>query len=141
MPLNCPKNGERVRPRSSFSLEKSDLPDDELEKKLFITLQRPSDLTPRAIAFLEIVSSEDRTFNREEVKTKLFEKGVGDDIGQTGRYLSNISQFLTKRSNPHLRQVESGGSEGQIKDKYRIIPKYRNLVRSVLDKVKTKKEA
>ena len=36
----------------------------------------------------------------EEVKQKLFAKGVGSDIGQTGRYLSNLSQFLTKKSKP-----------------------------------------
>jgi hypothetical protein len=135
---------ERLRPKSSFSLEKSNLPDEELEKKLLDTLERRSDLTPRVIAFMEIVASEDRVFNRDEVKNKLFEKSIGDDIGQTGRYLSNISQFLTKGSNPHLRQVvefESGGSGGQMKDNYRIIPSYRKLVLSVLEKIKTEKKA
>lgn len=125
--------------RSSFSLEKSTLPDDELEKRLVSTLQRKSDLTPRIIAFLEIVTSEDRVFKRDEVRSKLFEKGIGVDVGQSGRYLSNISQFLTKKSNPHLRQViefESGGSHGEIKDNYRVIPRYRVLLKSALDKAR-----
>jgi len=91
--------------KSSFSLEKSDLPNNELEKRLINTLLRKSDLTPRVVAFLEIITSEERHFEREEIKSMLFEKGIGKDIGQSGRYLSNISQFLTKKSNPHLRQV------------------------------------
>jgi len=127
--------------RSSFSLEKSNLPDNELEKRLINTLQRESDLTPRVIAFLEIISSEERIFKREEVRSKLFEKGIGVDIGQSGRYLSNISQFLTKKSNPHLRQViefETGGSHGETKDNYKVLPQYRGLLKSVLEKVKSK---
>jgi len=126
--------------RSSFSLEKSDLPADELEKKLFTTLTRQSELTPKVIAFLEIISSEERNFKREEIRSKLFEKGIGADIGQSGRYLSNISQFLTKRSNPHLRQIidfHSGGTLGETKDNYKVIPEYREILSSVLEKVKS----
>lgn len=127
--------------RSSFSLEKSHLSDNELEKKLTNTLQRESDLTPRVIVFLEIISSEDRIFKRGEIRSKLFEKGIGVDIGQSGRYLSNISQFLTKKSNPHLRQIIEfgiGGVSGETKDNYRVFPKYRGLLKSVLEKVKYK---
>jgi hypothetical protein len=93
------------------------------------------------IAFLEIISSEERAFKREEVKSELFKKGVGGDIGQSGRYLSNISQFLTKKSNPHLRQVidfETGGDHGETKDNYRVIPQYRELLKLVLEKIKVK---
>lgn len=136
------KEGKRSI-RSSFSLEKSNLPDDELEKRLINTLQRVSDLTPRVIAFLEIISSEEKVFKREEVRSKLFEKGVGVDIGQSGRYLSNISQFLTKKSNPHLRQViefATGGTHGETKDNYRILSQYRELLKLVLEKIKSKEE-
>ena len=129
--------------KSSFSLEKSNLPVNELEKKLIKTLQRESDLTPRVVAFLEIISSEERAFKREEVKSELFEKGIGIDIGQSGRYLSNISQFLTKKSNPHLRQVidfETGGYHGETKDNYKVLPQYRELLKLVLEKIKNKKD-
>ena len=129
--------------RSSFSLEKSNLPTNELEKRLINTLQRESDLTPRVIAFLEIISSEERIFKREEVRSELFEKDIGVDIGQSGRYLSNISQFLTKKSNPHLRQViefETGGSLGETKANYKVLPRYRELIKSVLERVKSKVE-
>lgn len=135
------KEGKRTI-RSSFSLEKSHLPNYELEKRLLKTLQRVSELTPRVIAFLEIISSEEKVFRREEVKSKLFEKGIGVDIGQSGRYLSIISQFLTKKSNPHLRQIiefETGGTHGETKDNYRILPQHRKLLKSVLEKVRSKK--
>ena len=121
---------------SSFSLVKGTDEPDELRRKLKVTLMRKSDLTPRIIAFLSIILSYQRTFSRDEVKTKLFEEGgVGSDIGQAGRYLSGISSFLTKKSNPHLRQVvefESGGTLGETKDNYRVIDEYRDLLEDVL---------
>jgi len=73
---------------------------------------------------------------REAVKRELFSKGVGSDIGQAGRYLSNISQFLTKKSNPHLRQViefDTGGGLGETKDNYHVVPEYRELLRRLVD--------
>lgn len=128
----------RRPPRSSFSLEKGDFHINELERRLRKTLQRRSDLTPRLISFFEILLSEDRTFDREEIKEKLFEKGVGLDIGQTGRYLSGISQFLTKRSTPHLRQIvefDTGGSRGEMKDNYCVLAEYRELLGRLIDEV------
>jgi hypothetical protein len=122
--------------RSSFSLEKGDFDDAELERRLRTTLARLSDLTPRFVQFLEILLSEDRVFGREEVKQKLFERGIGADYSQTGRYLSNISQFLTKKSNPHLRQIitfTSGGPAGETKDDYQLLTGYRHLVQGVLN--------
>lgn len=125
---------------SSYSLEKSNYDDEELEKRLIKTLKRESDLTPRLITFLEIISSENRIFKRDEIKSRLFEEGIGLDIGQTGRYLSNISQFFTKKSNPHLRQIvdfKIGGYAGETKDDYIVRPDYRDLLNKSLLKVKT----
>jgi len=122
--------------RSSFSLEKGDFDDAELERRLRTTLTRLSDLTPRFVQFLEILLSEDRVFGREEVKQKLFERGIGADYSQTGRYLSNISQFLTKKFNLHLRQIitfTSGGPAGETKDDYQLLTGYRHLVQGVLN--------
>lgn len=127
--------------RSSFSLEKSNLPNDELKKRLIETLKRPGELTPRLRVFLELISEEGRPYDREEVKQGLYEAGIGEDIGQTGRYLSNISQFLTKQSNPHLRQVVefvTGGLHGETKNNYHILPEYRDLVRESLLESSTK---
>ena len=121
--------------RSSFSLEKGDFDEAELGQRLRATLTRPTDLTPRFICLLEILLSENKVFGREEVKQKLFAKGIGSDIGQTGRYLSNLSQFLTKKSNPHLRQLiefVTGGEHGETKDNYLIRVEYRVLVQKAL---------
>lgn len=109
---------------------------DQLKNRIVESLTRDSDLTPRFRAFLEIISHEDRTYNRDEVKQGLYEAGVGTDIGQSGRYLSNISQFLTKKSNPHLRQVvefQSGGTHGETKDNYHVVSEYRDLIQQALE--------
>ncbi len=130
------QKGQRQTGRSTFSLEESNLEPAELKQKIAESLTRPSDLTPRLRAFLELVSQEDRPYNRDEIKQGLYEAGVGSDIGQAGRYLSNISQFLTKKLNPHLRQAvefESGGTHGETKNNYHIRTEYRDLVREALE--------
>ncbi|KAB2897583.1 MAG: DUF91 domain-containing protein [Burkholderiaceae bacterium] len=122
----------------SFSLEKANLEDEELKKALTQSFNRESDLTPRIISFFEILLSEDRNFDREKIKERLFNKGIGENIGHTGRLLSNISQFLTKKSNPHLRQVvdfESGGNHGETKNNYRVPSQYRKLLLDVISSV------
>ena len=127
--------------QSSFSLEKSNLTKDELKKEFIISLKRNSDLTQRFRVFLEVLISEERKFGREEVKQGLSEAGIGKDIGQAGRYLSNISQFLTKKSNPHLRQAiefDTGGSHGETKDNYHIIPKYKEVIVDALKETEVK---
>jgi len=124
--------------RNIFSLDKGNYSDKELKAELKETLDRDTTLTPRLIKFLEILLSESKTFSREEIKEKLFQKGVGDDEGQAGRYLSNISQFLTKRDNSHLRQIvnfKTGGGLGELKDDYIIVDRYRGMVKEVLDKI------
>ncbi len=121
---------------SPFSLETGNFDEKTLKEKLKETLTRKTELTPRFRAFLKILLSEDKEFKREEIKEKLFSLGVGKNIGQTGRYLSNISQLLTKKSTPHLRQVIefSGGSRsGEEKDNFKINPKYRQLLKEILD--------
>ncbi len=127
---------QRQSSRSTFSLEKSNLEEVELKTRIIDSLTRTSDLTPRLRTFFKIINQEDRAYNREEVKQGLYKGGVGDDIGQSGRYLSNISQFLTKKSNPHLRQIiefESGGSFGETKDNYHVISEYRKLLQEALE--------
>ena len=127
--------GQKRTGKSSFSLEKSNLDPDELKQRILESLTRPSDLTPRFRVFLEIIVQDDRPFDREEVKQGLLEAGVGVDLGQAGRYLSNISQFLTKKSNPHLRQAiefETGGALGETKNKYHIVTEFRQLVQDAL---------
>ena len=130
----------RLSKSSSFSLEKSNYDTKDLIKELRSSLTRKSDLTPRIHAFLSIINSEKRSFNREELKEKLFARNIGNDIGHTGRLLSNISQFLTKKSNPHFRQIitfDTGGGTGQVKDNYYVIDEYREILSQVLDEFNT----
>lgn len=125
--------------RSTFSLEKSDLTIDELRIRILESLKRQSDLTPRVIAFFEILLSGKKAFNREEIKNGLFQRNIGKDIGQAGRYLSNISQFFTKKSNPHLRQLvsfESGGGYGEKKENYMINDEYRAMMIKIIKEIK-----
>ena len=136
------KQKELRRPgKSSFSLEKSNLGPDELRTRIIQSLTRPGDLTPRFRAFLEIISEEDGYYDREAVKLGLYEAGIGNDIGQAGRYLSNISQFLTKKSNPHLRQAigfETGGGLGETKNNYHIVSEYHRLIMEALQETAPK---
>ena len=124
---------------SSFSLERSNYNTELLVKELKLSLTRNSVLTPRVVTFLEILNSENKSFNRDELKEKLFENGIGESIGQTGRYLSNISQFLTKKSNPHFRQIiefETGGNTGEVKNNYKVIENYREILNNILQGLK-----
>ena len=95
------------------------------------------------VAFLELLLSEERVFGREEIKRGLFAKGLGTDIGQAGRFLSNLSLILTKESNRHLRQVvefQTGGEHGEMKDNYRILTQYRMLVRDAVQEWQGREE-
>jgi hypothetical protein len=122
--------------RSLFSLEKGSFDVPQLEQRLRRTLSRETELTPRLVKFLEILLSEDRVFSREEVRQGLFEGGIGSSVGQAGIYLSNISQFLTNKFNPHLRQViefATGGGLGEVKDDYRVVSEYRELLQHIIE--------
>ena len=123
---------------SSYSLENSSLPEEDLKARLRQSLSRASDLTPRLIEFFGIIVEEDRAYDREEVKQKLHEAGIGKDVSQAGRYLSNISQFLTNKRNPHLRQIvefQSSGTIGASKNDYHVLTRYRGLVEEVLEEL------
>lgn len=125
--------------KSTYSIEKSNYKDEKLKKELLNTIKKKSDVTPRLIAFLEILVEKEKEFSRDEIKEKFFEKGFGKDIGQAGRYLNKVSQYLTKTSTPHLRQIVefSGKSAGKVKNNYYLLPQYRKIV---IDVLKTKVE-
>jgi len=129
--------------RSTFSLQKSNLEPEELANKLKETLIRPGELTPRVKAFIELLLSDNRPFSRDEIKEELLKRDIGNDLGQSGRYLSNISQFFTKVTNPHLRQIisfETGGGLGEKKENYKINDEYRDLLMTVLQELDDNQE-
>lgn len=133
-----------VKSRSVFSTERAELSNEEIQRSLQNTLTRDSDLTPRLIKFLEILIENKDGVKREEMKRLLHEAGIGRDIGQTGRYLSNISQFVTKPNSGHLRQFIDFMSLGDIdeagaeKTFYKIKDEYQELVKAALVEVEKK---
>lgn len=132
--------GRKIREKeakqfSTYSLEKGNFGREELEEALGNTFSIDSGVVPKVKTFIEILLSENKKFDRDTLKSKLFEANIGKDTGQAGRYLSNISQFITKKANTHLRQIiefDSEGTTGSIKNNYYIVEEYRGLVESVL---------
>ncbi len=128
---------QETRPADSVPVDV--LTKDDIRYRLEETLERESDLTPRLIVFLKTLLSGDRGFTQEELRDSLFENGIGRDVGQSGRYLSNISQFITNPNNAHLRAIVAYDLEhdrpGARKDNYRIRDEYRELVAEALAKL------
>lgn len=125
-----------------WSLKKGNYSNEELKDRLSQSFRRNSNLTPRLIVFFEILLSENKFFNRSEIKERFYEDyGFGNNIGHAGTLLSNVSQYITKKSNDHLRQILEFempyGNGGEIKDNYKLVPEYRNLIREVLDELET----
>jgi Predicted nuclease of the RecB family len=122
-----------------WSLDKGTFNEEDLKKRLKGTFTSDSPVAPRFKKFVKILLSEERKFNREEIKVALYDMDVGNNVGHAGRLLSNISQLLTKRSTSHLRQVIDfempQGEQGEVKDNFCVVPEYRDLVREVLDEI------
>ncbi len=119
----------------------SDVPEynnDELEEKLSNFLLQQGNLTKRFIVFLEILLSENREFNREEIKEKFFkEYEIGESVQHAGTLLSNVSQAITRKSNDFLRQLIKFGRDsdtsGAYKYSYYIDAEYRNLIHKIIN--------
>lgn len=125
------KNKRRVvPPKGTFEIP-------ELREKLEETINHPTKLKPKFICFLKLLLSENRIFNREEIKKELQREGISINERQAGTHLSNISAYITNPSNSHLQQViESERIGWGMKDNYRIVPEYRELVSSVISDLK-----
>ncbi|MFS6938588.1 endonuclease NucS domain-containing protein [Neisseria animaloris] len=132
------KQEDNLKQISTESLTVSNFDTQSLTEKIRESLTRETPLTPRLIEFLNILLSQNKSFDREEIKQLLYDAGIGDNIEHAGRYLSNISQFLTKPANAHLRQIitfEHLGYSGSPKNNYYIPNEYRNLVKSIIERV------
>ena len=112
------------------------MPEVELIARIQGSLSRTSDLTPRLRYFLDRLSKcEDRTLSRDELIQEMREKGILPNE-RSGTYFSNISQFLTKRTNGHLRQLvefSSSGGSGAKKDEYKMRPEWRVAYKEAVD--------
>lgn len=124
---------------SSFSVDVPNFSNEELREKLLATFLRDSNLTPRLICFFEKLSSDGRVNDRDEIRRYLFDNGIGSDIGHSGRLLSNVSQFITKKNNGHLRQLLNFSSDkmpGKTKENYQLKRDYIDLVNQVIREAK-----
>lgn len=129
--------------RTIYSDSTSEMNNDELKNNLKATLTRNSILTPRLIEFLKILS-DGKSHGREEIRDKLKDNtsfGAQGDLGQAGRLLSNISQFITKPASGHLRLlIEYSGKDnlfqaGQEKTSYCVRKEYIELLKAVLAEI------
>ncbi|NBS69966.1 hypothetical protein EBT31_13785, partial [bacterium] len=78
---------------------------------------------------------ETEPMEREALRDTLLAAGLGDTQTRTGHLMSNVSQFLTKKENDHLRQIVHFSADvrpGAQKDNYVIPEEYKSLVASVL---------
>jgi hypothetical protein len=108
-----------------------------LKDKLTETLNQPTRLHPKLICFLKLLLSEDRVFNREEIRRQFQKNEVSENERQAATHLTNVSAFITNPSNSHLQQIiEYKVIGGGMKDDYRIDPKYRELVASLINELK-----
>lgn len=117
---------------SAFSLEASNLPPDELIAALQSTFESKKRMIPAVQAFLQILLSEPKTFDRQTIMQQLMERGLSDSLTQAGQVLSNISTFLTHKANPHFRQIISftgGQATGKRKDNYYLRNEYREILK------------
>lgn len=124
---------------TQFDLTIGQYPVDELKSKLKFSLNRKSKLTPRLVAFFELLLQGHNSIRHDEIKQAFCEQyKFTDDIGQAGRFLSNISQYLTNKRNDHLRQLVKFDSEqrsGAHKDNFVLDNAYRALVQEVLNDI------
>lgn len=120
---------------SSFSLELSELSEPELRVALQKTLAQEGAIIPWLKAFLHLLLSAPGPFEREDIKAWFVAQQLAENTGQAGTALSNVSTFLTRKANAHLRQLISfaGGTEsGAPKNHYALRDAYRTLLADVL---------
>jgi hypothetical protein len=119
-----------IPPKGTFDIS-------ELKQRLEETVNHPTKLRPKFICFLKFLLSEERIFGREEIKRELQKEGISKNERQAGTHLSNISAFILNPSNSHLQQIIDFEQIGWgMKDNYRIVSEYRELVASVISDLK-----
>lgn len=107
----------------------------ELRERLRTTMQEDGKVNGYFRILLSVLVNEVEPMEREALRDALFSAGLGDTQTRTGHLMSNISQFLTKKENDHLRQIVRFSADvrpGAPKDNYFIPEEYKTFVASVL---------
>lgn len=133
--LQHKKTQAKERPMKPQATAETELPPDMLKMALTESLDRSSEFTPRLVAFLEALLEENKAFDREEIKEKLYGLGIARNPGSVDRLLNSISRFLNQKSNQHFRQIISVQNDDSLNDGgqgFRINDDYRDLLKEVL---------
>lgn len=128
---------DKIQHLSEENLSIPNYPDDELIKHLTDTLNSKMPIANYLKAFVKLLLTERRRFDREEIKEYFHrELGLRETVSCAGTYLSNVSQCLTRKDSGHLRQIIGFDFEpnvGAKKNNYYIRDEYRQLIQDVLN--------
>jgi hypothetical protein len=130
--LGKERKQKRVRAANSstrYSHEQAQLNEADLANAIAESLNRPSPLSARLRCVLDALCGKTEFTSREELMGALMANGLVPNNERPGTYLSNVSQFLTKPTNGHLRQLvefDSAGTAGARKDGYRMRPEWKS---------------
>ena len=125
---------------ANFSLEESNYSKDKLIELLTELLTKPSKQRDRLKDFFSILVDSDTDLERKIFKDSFTTKGLSKDFTQAGRHLSNISQLITNKNNPFLRQILDFNSKerpGAKKESYKLKNEYIPLVKEILNSIES----
>ena len=135
---------ERIRKRQ-FQVSMSDEPgsyDIEELKSLLKRYLSENRTTPRRIRNILLpLCLKHKVVTREMIKKELINKGEAEDEGKAGIILTTISREIGIERRDYLRQIIRYDKPNPWeKENYRLVEKYRDLVKDVLDELTKEKE-
>ncbi|HID27543.1 MAG TPA: hypothetical protein EYP22_06950 [Methanosarcinales archaeon] len=96
--------------------------------------------TPRRIRDILLpLCLEHETVTRNMIKKELVDKGDADEEGMAGIILTTISRELGIKQRDYLRQIIRYDKVGGEKENYRIEEQYKEIVRRLVEELKTNK--
>ncbi|MGB4644460.1 MAG: hypothetical protein WBH76_01015 [Dictyoglomaceae bacterium] len=130
---------ERIR-KGQMQILMSDEPgnyDKEELRKLLIKYLSEDRITPRRIReILFPLCLKYENVTREMIKKELMKRGEASDEGKAGIILTSMSKEIGIKSRDYIRQViRYDRPNPWEKENYRLVDKYKDLVKEVLDEV------
>jgi len=135
---------ERTRKRK-IRFPTSDDPGDyeeaELKIRLKSYLSREGKVPQRIREVLLPLCLKNEKVSREMIKKELVDRGESEDEGKAGIRLTAISRVIGFERNDYLRQIiQYDKPNPWEKDNYRLVERYKDLVKNVLDELAMEKE-
>jgi len=134
---------ERVKKQKKFQIPMSDAPgtyDPEVLRKLlkeYLVRQRVTNQRLKDVLLPVLLKR--KTLTREQFKKELLEYDPALDASKVGYHLATMSSQLGMKKNDFLRQVVAYDYPNYAweKDNFSLRDEYKDLVRSVLDEIKS----